>query len=63
MAGANAAKTAVSPAVIVIAIIVLLVILGFVGWKSVGGGASGERVPVDMNKVKENIKQNGFGHN
>ncbi len=63
MTGANPAKATVPPAVIVIVIVVVLAIAGFIGWKSVGGGASNERVPIDMNKVKESLKQNGFGHN
>lgn len=56
-------QSKLSPAVIVAAILVVVVIIGYFGWKTVRGGTDSERVPVDINKVKESFKQNGLGHN
>ena len=56
-------KSQLPPAVIVTIIVVVVVLLGFFGWKTIGGIANSERVPVDVNTVKESIKENGFGHN
>jgi hypothetical protein len=65
MALANklSAKSPLFPVVIVAVIILVVVIVGLIGWKTVGGGTDSERVPIDINKVKEDFKKNGMGHN
>jgi hypothetical protein len=49
-------------AVIVVVALIVVVFLGWLGWRTVGGSGGAERVPVDMNKVREQIKEHGFGH-
>ncbi len=62
MANSVSAKSPLSPAVIVAVLVVVVVILGYFGWKAVGGETSSDRVPIDIKKVRENFQQNGIGH-
>lgn len=48
--------------VIIAVIVVALLVVGFVGWRSVSGG-SPDRVPVSAEDVKAGLKDGGgFGH-
>jgi hypothetical protein len=53
------AKTPLPVWVPVVAIIVVVVIVAAIGWKVLGGGGS-DRVPVSVEKVKEQIRQGGI---
>ncbi len=61
MANSTSGRAPLSPAVIAAAVVLVILILGFFGWKTLAGGASDERVKVDVNKVKEQFQQGGFG--
>jgi hypothetical protein len=48
----------------VAAVVLIVAILVFFGWKTVGGGGGpreGDKVAVDINKVKADMKSGGFG--
>lgn len=48
----------------VAAVVVIVAIVLFFGWKTVGGGSGpreGDKVPIDIGKVKEDMKSGGFG--
>jgi hypothetical protein len=55
-------NTPVSPVLMAVVVVILVAIAGLIGWKTVGGSAAPAPVHVDINKVKADIKVNGFGH-
>jgi hypothetical protein len=65
MGVANRTSTggSVSPALVAAVIAVVVVLIGFIAWKTVGGGSSdSDRVKIDPNTLKQQIQQNGIGH-
>lgn len=57
------AKSPVSPTVVVAIIAALVLLVGFLGWRTLGGASGGDRVHVDANTVRAQLQQNGgFGH-
>jgi len=55
-------RPVVRPMVFAVVVIVVLLFLGYLGWRNLGSGAGTERVPIDINKIRASFKQNGIGH-
>ncbi len=63
MANRTSTGGSVSPALVAAVIAVVVVLIGFIAWKTVGGGSSdSDRVKIDPNTLKQQIQQNGIGH-
>ncbi len=54
-------KQQVGIGVIVAAIVIVLALVGMFGWRTIKSGGQTEKVPIDINKIKEDFQKNGMG--
>lgn len=62
MANSGTSKGKLPVAILIAAIVLIVAVVSLFGWRAVNNTGESEKVKVDVNKIRDNVKSTGFGH-